>query len=869
MGQSACLDERTVVAFLEGTVSDDSRSAVEAHLAACSACADLTTWAVAELAHGSRAPGDEGHPFIGALAPGARVDRYQILGGVGRGGMGEVYAAYHPDLDRRIALKVVSEMGANAPDRRARLLREARAIARLSHPNVVAIHDAGTVDGRVYIAMEFVEGETVDAWLRAQPRSWREILDVFIAAGRGLAAAHAAGIIHRDFKPQNVMIGRDGSVRVMDFGLARLAEEPVDASEDHFDADLRPRPATVTKTGALVGTVAYMAPEQFRGEALDARADQFSFCVAFYEALYGNRPALAHVPGAADSEDAKAARTASVPGWLRATVSRGLAARREQRWATMDDLIHTLERGRTRPRRRTVTVGAALAVAIVALGGWRVARGGHINCAVPAARIEAAWSGRDDARRQLVHRAFAATGRATADTSWQRVSRVLDDYLRQWSAMYVQTCEATHVRGEQSAEVLDLRMTCLNDNLDQVRALTNVLASDDGTAIGRAVAAAYDLTPVSRCADIALLRSAVALPRDQRTLEAVRELRSSLREAQALRDVANFRAARTRAVALVPRVQATGYGPLLAELLELIGCTSMLTDDPASSEAILHEALFTAEAARDDVTAASAAVALIYLAGVFLNKPQQAEMWMRLSKAILDRLGPGHERVRAWAANNFAGALWMTGDFERALGFARQAIALKEQVMGKHHPDVALSWGTLSSILQEQGHPLGALEGTDRALDILGRNGDPESDQFAAEQTTRGEALVDLGRGSEAEAAFTIALRIYERHGDDADRMRSFALQGIGNARLIQGPPDAAIPPLEEALRIREAREPVKILIAETRFSLARALWESGRDRKRAVRLGLQARTVLSTHRFPRRERAVVQWLADHKPNVL
>ena len=143
--------------------------------------------------------------------------------------MGEVYAAYHPDLDRRIALKVVRRIGRpNAAERRARLLREARAIARLSHPNVVAVYDAGTVGDRVYIAMEFVEGETVDDWLRSKPRGWREILDVFIAAGRGLAAAHAAGIIHRDFKPQNVMIGRDGSVRVMDFGLARLAEEPAD-----------------------------------------------------------------------------------------------------------------------------------------------------------------------------------------------------------------------------------------------------------------------------------------------------------------------------------------------------------------------------------------------------------------------------------------------------------------------------------------------------------------------------------------------------------------------------------------------------------------------------------------------------------------
>ncbi len=139
--------------------------------------------------------------------------------------MGEVYAAYHPDLDRRIALKIVYESSAGSAERRARLLREARTIAHLSHPNVITVYDAGTFGERVYIAMEFVDGDTLDDWRRAEARSWQEILDIFVATGRGLAAAHAAGIVHRDFKPQNVMVGKDGSVRVMDFGLARLLRE--------------------------------------------------------------------------------------------------------------------------------------------------------------------------------------------------------------------------------------------------------------------------------------------------------------------------------------------------------------------------------------------------------------------------------------------------------------------------------------------------------------------------------------------------------------------------------------------------------------------------------------------------------------------
>src|SRR5690242_2387413 len=158
------------------------RALTEAHLDECSACAELTTWAAADLVQRSVAPVEAGgRPFIGGLAPGSRVDRYQILGGIGRGGMGEVYAAYHPDLDRRIALKVVEGAGADSAQRRMRLLREARAIARLSHPNVITVYDAGTFGDSVYIAMEFIEGETVDVWLRAETRGWRQVVDVFVA----------------------------------------------------------------------------------------------------------------------------------------------------------------------------------------------------------------------------------------------------------------------------------------------------------------------------------------------------------------------------------------------------------------------------------------------------------------------------------------------------------------------------------------------------------------------------------------------------------------------------------------------------------------------------------------------------------------
>jgi serine/threonine protein kinase len=298
-----------------------------------------------------------------------------VLEILGRGGMGEVYAAYDPELDRKIALKILHAGGpANDSRGRSRLLREAKAIAKLRHPNVIAVHDAGTLDDRVFLAMEHVEGMTLGAWLAERPRTRQEILNVFVAAGRGLEAAHAAGLVHRDFKPQNVMVGRDGDVRVMDFGLARSIDEepepvPGPAALAAAQSDLAvsagaPGRAALplTRTGELVGTPLYMAPEQFRAERTDARTDQFSFCVALYQALYGAYPfagagfgeLMAAVNGGqVQPPPAKSA----VPPWLRRILLRGLSVDPAARWPSMQVLTAALGRDPARRRNRWLARG--------------------------------------------------------------------------------------------------------------------------------------------------------------------------------------------------------------------------------------------------------------------------------------------------------------------------------------------------------------------------------------------------------------------------------------------------------------------------------------------------------------------------------
>ncbi|MCB9561907.1 MAG: serine/threonine protein kinase [Kofleriaceae bacterium] len=231
-------------------------------------------------------------PWARELTPGTRVDRYEIVAWLGAGGMGVVYEAFDPELRRRVALKLVRAIRPGATWE-ARLLREAQAMAQLSHPAVVPVFDVGSYDGGVFVAMELVDGGTLKGWLQAERRSWRAALTTLIAAGRGLAAAHAAGLVHRDFKPDNVLVGKDGRVRVTDFGLARIAAADTDGDDGGADVD-RARPAAgvadvLSRPGAIAGTPAYMAPETAAGVA-DARSDQFAFCVTLYEALYGERP---------------------------------------------------------------------------------------------------------------------------------------------------------------------------------------------------------------------------------------------------------------------------------------------------------------------------------------------------------------------------------------------------------------------------------------------------------------------------------------------------------------------------------------------------------------------------------------------------
>ncbi|HZS37295.1 MAG TPA: serine/threonine-protein kinase, partial [Polyangia bacterium] len=537
--------------------------------------------------------------------PGGTIGRFVVIGLLGRGGMGVVLSAYDPVLDRRVALKLLRP-GASSGDResegRARLQREAQAMAKLSHPNVVAVHDVGAVAGQLFIAMEFIDGQTLKAWLAGARRGWREIVRMFAAAGRGLQAAHAAGLVHRDFKPDNVLIGHDGRARVGDFGL-------VSVTRASGGADAREPGAT--RQGAVLGTPGYLPPEQLRGEASDAQSDQFSFCVALYEALYQQRPFPSDADGykqAALGGDALAPRKSDVPRWLGDVILRGLRPRREERWPTMSALLVELERDPERTRRRATRVGAVvLALAALAAFARVVQKQRAAVCGDASARLAGVW---DAGRRAASERAFVATGLPFAGETFVKVAASLDHYTGEWTAMHEEACRATRVEGRQSDSLLDLRMACLERRRATLSALTDEWSRGvDAEALANAIHAASALPPVDECADARALTERVPAPRDAAALAAIDAARAHLDRARALGDARRLREARAQAEQARAEAEATGFLPVRAEAALLLGRLIHEFAEPGAV-APLQDAARLAEQARDDRLAADAMIEL-------------------------------------------------------------------------------------------------------------------------------------------------------------------------------------------------------------------------------------------------------------------
>ncbi|MCX4241395.1 serine/threonine-protein kinase [Paraliomyxa miuraensis] len=751
-----------------------------------------------------------------------RIGRFPILGRLGQGGMGTVFSAYDEELDRKIAVKVMRAVpGSGGTQGRERLRREAQAMARLSHPNIVAVHEVGEVDRQVFIAMEFVRGSSLDAWLIAEPRPLATVLEVFLRAGRGLAAAHEAGLVHRDFKPSNVMVGDDGQVKILDFGLARDSNqrggrsEPPSSREDAF---VEPHDRSLTRTGAIVGTPAFMAPEQHRGEPATAKSDQWSFCVALYSALYGIHPfpvqtLPALVAAICDGAPVEAPKDTPVPAWVRRVVLRGLSRAPAERHPSMAALLEALAADPGARRRRWVVRVAALGVLFG--GGFGVAQLTEREpCPDGREALLSAW---DDARRTRVATALR-DGAPHGDDTWARVEPALDAYADAWVSSRHEACQV-HRSGTVSDLLYERRLACLSRSRSALDALVEVFEQADATVVEKAVSAVTGLPAIARCEDAEALLADVEPPSEAIAAE-VASLRDRLARARSVEDAGRLQESIAAAEQVLARAEQLDYPPLVAEALLRRGTGQLLAGEGAAADQNLGTAAWIAIDCGHDEVAAEAATRKIYVRSEQLGKPAEAKLELPWARALVEHTND--DALLGLFLHNAAAVEIRTPDLDQARALARQSLETRQRFLPHAHPEIALTLANLGHIERDMGDHASALETLREAMHVTEIALGPRHPQRAMIATIRGTTLLDGSRHAEARRDLELAETIYrESLGSQAIPLYH-VLHALGRLALLERRWGDARRLFDEALALAEPQVGTDHpMLANTRLALA------------------------------------------------
>ena len=746
-------------------------------------------------------------PEPGPAAPGAdpkpgdTVGRYRVERILGAGGMGVVFAAHDPDLDRLVALKILrTAAGRDHTQARARLLREARAMAKLSHPNVITVHEVGTDGSRDFVAMELIDGKNVADWL-TERRPAAEVLRVMLAAGRGLAAAHAAGLVHRDFKPHNVLLGRDGRVVVTDFGLARAFEgetgagpatggappspqigfeETVDAPKtppapDRPRADASSLSSTLTQTGTMLGTPAYMAPEQFAGAATGPETDQFAFCVAVWEGLAGTRPFRG---GSIDElrravEGGTALGGGSIARRYRGVLARGLRRDPAARWPNMDALLSALGRAEKRPRR----VGAAIAFA-VALG----ASGGVFMMTRPAAveRPSACvpgelmtWSVWSPALAAELEAHFASEPEA-----WARNRAGLDAITASWRDTWKQAC------AEPESPRFHGRVSCLTGALDELGALTETMRDAPGELL-RQIEVAQLLPPPAGCLDSTRI-GLPAPPEDPAVRAEVARLRRDFALARAWARAQRGDDAKARAAAALEAARKLdrSYPAILAEALEVAGTVHDILGEHAAAETLYEEAAIVAERAGHDPVRATVLLGLLAMVAERSSDADLIRSHAERALAAIERAG-NEPSLRAGVDLTLAKLAMIEGDLDRAIELAERARITSADSYERRRAGVAARHEASLRLLRDaEGDAAIAEELLEKALAVA-------EDVFGPEHPYTMDAIAALAGVRWETGDLAAAHALFDRLQTEPDKAAADLPLLVGGGRVVD---DAGAP---------------------------------------------------------------------------
>jgi tetratricopeptide (TPR) repeat protein/tRNA A-37 threonylcarbamoyl transferase component Bud32 len=872
---TTCPAENTLAELVRGGLAGGTAETVARHLDECSACAELVGVLGRILhdaeTHLSTSPMEKG--AVSFLPRGTRVGRFVVESLLGAGGMGVVYRAVDPELDRPVAVKLLkSELSGS--EARARLLREGQAMARLNHPNVIVVYEVGRFRDQTFIAMELVKGQTLRDWLGADKRSWEAVLPIFVQAGRGLAAAHAAGIVHRDFKPANVLLSEDGRVRVMDFGLARAGSEPtpVDAASVS-SSSLSSLSGELTESGALVGTPAYMAPEQRVGARADERSDQYSFCVSLYEGLHGARPG--GMPRASD-----------VPAWLRRALARGLARDPSARFPSMDALLAALA-----PASRRWWIGGAAAAVVLAAAATPTLVARPAACPGDGG-LAGTW---DDGRRAALHRAFVATGAPQSEAAFASAAAIFDSYAQAWTQRRTSVCSTLRPGAS------DPRLACLDDARRDLDATVAMGLRIDADHIGGAGLLGRPLPHLADCdrpsatlQPAASLQSAIDAARQKRTIAGV--LRTLGRHGEAL----------VMLRGLLDEARGLRYPPLESRVLEDLGTVQVELGDADSARQTFLAAIAAAEESNDDVTIGAVWTRLAYLVGIDDNNLPESHHFCRYAEAALTRAeklrGPRpieranlaqaeatlylrelryDEAGRLYRAaveeadridepspgvagvyQNYGVFLSEIKNFDEARRMYEKALAVLAASGSSASPDAAMVWNNISDIDMQAGDLDGALAAIEKSLALKEKILAPDVVPLAVAYYNLAEVLMRRGDQAHAAPYLERSIRIIRKRQGDQSPYLGYAYTLKGRQLLAEGKADDAVATLEQALAIREARPTAPQLLAETRLALADALWRARKD-ARARPLAVKAEQGFAEGEDADGRKQARAWLGD------
>ena len=755
--------------------------------------------------------------------------RYEKLGELARGGSGRIVAARDLVFQRAVAIKEPLDPARDG----ARLRAEAELLAHLQHPSIVPIYDTGAwSDGVPFFAMKLVDGCSLRDALRATPRLEGRLAYIpqLIAVAEAIAYAHAHGVIHRDIKPANVLLGEFGETIVIDWGLAKL----IDASTGLVPSPGERAPshaALETATGAVLGTPAYMAPEQAAGQAVDRRTDVYALGATLYHLLAGAPPfagrSSAEVLDAVIHEQPVAveALQLGVPADLAAITRKAMARDPAARYPTASALSEDLRRfqtGRLVSARRYspiarlrrwlrrhrgivlgVTLAGASATAAVLAGPAPASPGAQ--CARSGDSIRALWDPdrHGGVRAVPLHAALRATGRASADDVFGRITAPLDRYARAWAAARVEVCTATRVRGEQSDSLLDLRMACLAQRRDDLDALVRTIAAQAPIAMDRAVQAADRLPPLAACDDAGALQAVLPPPADPATRRAIEDVRGALSTARALLATGAYRDGLARATEAAQRAEALHYAPVIAEALQVRAQLEVRTGDARTAEMTTHAALLAAADGHADAVAAIAWANLVFFVSNELARPKDGLALRIPAEAAVRRAGNDPEPLsRLWDAIGVA--LQGTGDLEQSRSYRKRALALRERAFGPESVDVANTLVNLGNTLNGMDRADEAQPLLVRALAIYERVVGPDHPNIAAAANNLGNAYFAMGDYARAIPSWRRAIDVSDRalgvdHPDTAAK-----LDNLGMALNDLGRYDESVAPLRHAIEVLE-----------------------------------------------------------------